>query len=563
MKTSRERETDEEAAKAHRKKSPISGGRSAQRRSALMAARDLAACLDAIEAELRHYSPLDCYAINLYQPADNTLMCARLHLPSPYASIEDTFSQYSFPLENQDASTIAFQTGVTVKITEKNLKSFSERTQARFLHGNMRSFAVLPIQPNGPDKPATGTLVLISQQCVLSTAMLASVRKLLAEAAPILQLHQRSAALEARHYSIRIAENELQSLLHFIAEVNSLTTEEEIYPRIEHEFMARFDLDFAAVLIAEDGFLRCADSRFTPSDAPWGRAWREHCAKISYALDQRDAASSNAHINNRPFFFGDIPSVQKLPMGEQDRANLDILTDLQTFAIQPIRRHGKPVGILWLGSMRRQNALSKEQLALIQQLCDFLGSVIENARVYSLLSAHSSPGDIQGALESHDRLTTLHNHASFEIELVQRLQALHRQSRPRPVSLLLGNVDEFRLFNDTHGFVVGNAVLQEIARRLSETVAGEFTARFGGEFAILLNHCDLTMAAQRAEQIRQRVASKPIRFEGRDYRIAISFGCAELSPADNTARLLERIKRALLSAKASGRNRVVQAPNPT
>ncbi|MGE5386355.1 MAG: GAF domain-containing protein [Betaproteobacteria bacterium] len=350
-----------------------------------MNARDLSSCLDVIEAELRTLSGVDCYAINLHQPAENAVVCARLHLPSEYANIEGAFSQYSMPLESGDASTVAIQTGKTVVITSSNLGEFSERTQAGFLHGKMNCLAVLPIRSNGADQPCTGTIVLISLQKTIPTAMLEKVGKFMAEAAPILQLHQRAASLEARNYSIRLAEKELQSLLHFISEMTNLTTEEDLYPRIEQEFLNRFELDFAAILIADHGVLHCADTRFVPEDVPWCKSWRAHCEKISYLIERRDAASSNALINNRPFYFGNIPGLRDLPMGALDKANLDILNDLQTFAIQPIRNCGKPVGILWLGSMHTQNALSSEQLRLIQQLCDFLGGIIENARRYGAL----------------------------------------------------------------------------------------------------------------------------------------------------------------------------------
>ena len=373
-------DSKDEATMADEKKTPSTKPRRLQRREALMATRDLAACLDAIEAELRTNSKIDCYAINLHQPEENALVCARLHMPSAYSNIEDTFSQFSMPLEEKDASTIAIKTGTAINITEKNLKEFSLRTQAGFVYGKMRNLVVLPIPPADPDQPTTGTLVLISQHNPLPASLIVSVSKLLEDAAQILQFHQRMANLEARNYAIQIAEKELQSQLQFISAMNHLTTEEEIYPRLEQEFMDRYDLDFAAVLIADSGVLRCADTQLISEDTSLGENWKKHCAQIAYLLEHTDSATSNAFINNQPLYFGNIPKLQNLPMSQHDRENLDILKDLQTFAINPIRKRGLPIGVLWLGSMRRQRALSKEQLAHIQQLCDFLGGVIDTAR---------------------------------------------------------------------------------------------------------------------------------------------------------------------------------------
>ncbi len=530
-------------------------------RAALRTAKDLNDCLNAVEAALRTYPKVDGYLINLHHPDEIALTCARLHLPPAFSSVEHAYSQYAFALDGQDATAVAFATGTIQRVSERNIKDYSTGTQGRFVRWEMRSLVAFPIQAADTGASPVGTLTLFSQQCVLPGMLVTSVRELMEEAAPLISLHRKAADLEANIDTIRGVEKDLKSLLHFLAELNSLTTDREIYPRIEREFIARFELDFAAVLMHEDGVLRCADTRFVPPEAKWGKAWQAHCAQLAYSLDYCDSASSDAFANNRPLYFADIPSLLNLPMSKTDKDNLEILKDLKTFAVLPIRKHGKPIGVLWLGSMRRLNALSTDDLVLIQHLCDFLGSVIDNARVYTLLTLLQNRVEALDTLASRDKLTGLHNYGSFEIEMGKRLQAHREHPKPSPISLVMCDVDHFKRFNDTHGHVIGNAILQTVAQRIGNAVRdSDFVARYGGdEFAILLSRCDIKTATLRAERIRHAVANEPLMVDGVEYAITLSLGCAELGTEDDGMSLITKADTALYAAKRAGRDRIARS----
>ena len=525
----------------------------------MLAATDLSACLDILETVLRSYPQIESYSFSFHEPSDHALLCARVHLPEGHGEVEASQSQYSFPLNGQDSNAVAFNTRATVSVTAKNIGVFSTRTRARFEIWKMKHLVVLPIQTEDINLPVIGTLLLFSRHCMIPLVIITALKRLLQAAFPWLRLHHKVHRLEAHIESLRGVENEVQSLLHVIAEMNNLTTVQEIYPRIQRDFLARFRLDFAAVLMAESGFLRCIDTRFTPEDAPWGAIWREHCAEISYSLDYFDGASSDAFLNNRPLYFSDVRTLANLPMGKQDRANLEVLKDLRSFAILPIRKHGKPIGVLWLGSLRRSSALSNKQLILVQHLCDFLGSIIDNAQVYTMLTSLENQVVQLDKLASHDRLTGLHNFGSFEIEINKRMLALQRHIKPSPMSLILCDIDHFKRFNDTHGHPAGNAILQEVARRITESVReSDFVARYGGEeFTVLLNRCDLKAAVQRAERIRQAIMQDPFLFEGKEHRVTLSLGCAQAKREDDVASLIARADQALYAAKEGGRNRTI------
>lgn len=535
----------------------------------LREADTLGACLDAFESLLRLHIGNDGYFLNLHHAADNTLVCVRVHLPPTVAGVEQTFAQYAFPVDSDNVNSTVFTTGEAISVTRRTLTQYSQVTRLAFERWNLRHMVVIPLRGSDKTRKPIGTLALFSQEQLLGPSLLHRFVELTAEASSLLRLHQAISSWEARAHTIRDTEAELQSMLQFVAEMSNLTTDVEIYPRILREFLSRFNLDMAAVLLADQQSLRCVDTLLEPADVPWAEPWQDHCHRLSYTFDIADGASSNVYLNNHLLFFGDIPSIRHLGMSDKDRANLVMLENLKSLGILPIRKQGKPIGVLWLGSLRRKNAMSADQLVQAQHLCDFLGAVIENARTYTLVeqqkqkiellaTALQSRVDVLDQLASRDRLTGLYNYGSFEVEARKQLTTRHEHPTALPLSLIICDVDHFKRFNDTYGHVAGNVVLQEVAQRIAHTVRNsDFVARYGGEeFVVLLGRCSLDPAARLAERIRDRICSSPFIVDGIEHQISLSLGCTEAADGDDIAGFVGRADAALYIAKQSGRNRV-------
>src|ERR1019366_8132123 len=127
--------------------------------------------------------------------------------------------------------------------------------------------------------------------------------------------------------------------------------------------------------------------------------------------------------------------------------------------------------------------------------------------------------------------------------------------------LVLLDIDHFKKVNDTHGHQVGDLVLQEVARRVSEGLRSvDRAARFGGEeFALVIMQADRTAALEAAQRACASVARAPVVIRpDLSLRITVSAGSAEL-PADvaTGAELVAGADKALYAAKSRGRNRAV------
>lgn len=158
----------------------------------------------------------------------------------------------------------------------------------------------------------------------------------------------------------------------------------------------------------------------------------------------------------------------------------------------------------------------------------------------------------------HDPLTGLKNRRAFEEAALLWQQ---ENGSLAGASVLVIDVDHFKQINDTHGHLLGDKVLQAVAKRLQKSIKGQDTAaRFGGEeFVILLPATNLNGAALLARQLRLSVAQgRIVRLDGAKSigAVTISIGVAEGRVDDNLQSLIERADRAMYQAKLKGRDRV-------
>ncbi len=156
-----------------------------------------------------------------------------------------------------------------------------------------------------------------------------------------------------------------------------------------------------------------------------------------------------------------------------------------------------------------------------------------------------------------DPLTQVSNRAEFD-RVHARFVEAHLEKR-LPCSLIISDIDRFKLVNDTYGHQAGDEVIQSFARVLKSCCRpGDLVARYGGEeFVVLCADCDNAAAVRRAEELRKAFShvAQPA-LEGRN--VTASFGVTEIQPGDTPETMLRRADRALLNAKENGRNRVVQ-----
>jgi len=156
---------------------------------------------------------------------------------------------------------------------------------------------------------------------------------------------------------------------------------------------------------------------------------------------------------------------------------------------------------------------------------------------------------------NHDNLTKLYNRQKFNEELDKEI--LRENRYQHRLSIIMFDIDDFKVINDTYGHDVGDIVLIQIAKTVKKNVRlTDVFARWGGEeFMVLLPETGIEEAHTIAEHIRKSVSS--ISFEEFENIITISLGIVEyVVNKDNKESFLKSVDIALYDAKKSGKNKV-------
>ncbi len=161
-----------------------------------------------------------------------------------------------------------------------------------------------------------------------------------------------------------------------------------------------------------------------------------------------------------------------------------------------------------------------------------------------------------------DSLTQIANRRRFDRYL---LQEWHRHTRlQQPLSLLILDVDHFKLYNDCYGHPAGDECLRRVAKAISQRLrTSDLAARYGGEeFAIVLPHTDSAGALVLAERVQSAVAEAGLPHQASLVRdrvtLSIGIGCVTPPPENSpdARQLIEAADRSLYMAKRSGRDQV-------
>jgi diguanylate cyclase (GGDEF)-like protein len=155
-----------------------------------------------------------------------------------------------------------------------------------------------------------------------------------------------------------------------------------------------------------------------------------------------------------------------------------------------------------------------------------------------------------------DSLTGIGNRRHLTAVLEHEVASARRSGLP--LSLLLIDVDRFKLVNDTFGHQAGDAVLAKVAKAIVRNVRGTDTAgRWGGEeFIVVCPGTTETAGAAVAEKLRLAIAAQTHSDVG---AVSCSIGVAELQAGESAATMLGRADAALYCAKTEGRNRTAMA----
>ena len=271
------------------------------------------------------------------------------------------------------------------------------------------------------------------------------------------------------------------------------------------------------------------------------------------------------------FFMRVIKGRKELTLGEQIKEDVikkgqsHLINDLASFPkykflseqgiksliVAPLRRRKKVIGLIG-GLADKPRDFTGEELDLLTTVASQAGLLAENAQLLEKTKF----------LSITDGLTNLYNHRHFQEKLMVEIK--RAKEGKKPLSLIMGDVDDFKHYNDTNGHPAGDEVLRQIGKILrNNTKRGDIVARYGGEeFVIILPNTLRKGAKIVAEKLRKTVEEyKFVNEESQPGgKVTITFGLADYpEDADSAEGVMKKADDALYRGKESGKNQVLTA----
>jgi two-component system, cell cycle response regulator len=177
-------------------------------------------------------------------------------------------------------------------------------------------------------------------------------------------------------------------------------------------------------------------------------------------------------------------------------------------------------------------------------------------KIRELKRYYNQKRDSLSDMAFRDQLTGLFNRRYFDQKLQEEVDRSARYGRP--LSLVMGDIDQFKGYNDDFGHQKGDEVLRTVADLLKASCrSSDVAARYGGEeMVLILPETDAEGALRVAEKARKIIEARA--GDAADRTVTISMGITSFGPgADGPAELIAAADRALYKAKNEGRNRCV------
>jgi diguanylate cyclase (GGDEF)-like protein len=246
------------------------------------------------------------------------------------------------------------------------------------------------------------------------------------------------------------------------------------------------------------------------------------------ALERRSIVSNDAHLDPAARI---VPGTQQTP---------------EAIACTPLIARGRLLGVLTLYRQGISRAFATEEIDLVADFAAVVALALDNARTRCELER----------LATTDELTGLANRRQFLLQLQRELASAIRYGSP--LSLLLLDLDNFKLINDTYGHSAGDHALQLVAGKLEGCLrAPDLVARLGGdEFGVLLPRTTAAAAEVLASRLGDGVSQLPL-----PCPLRVSIGWSTLK-GDDASELLEEADRCLYRAKRGGLHGESEAIGP-
>jgi two-component system cell cycle response regulator len=345
---------------------------------------------------------------------------------------------------------------------------------------------------------------------------------------------------------VNLSSQELNSFYDFTQKLNSTSDIDIILDHIVDTLIRIFEADFVGVsLVDKEGGYSCLKRA--------SEGMKEH-------LENKEIPHGETLIglvaeSGMHFQFDDLTSRAKFrtifgkeidfALGMKSIKSVLIYPFHETF--QDANNHNQPVlGCVVIGK-RVKNPFNDGEISLAKIICRESAKALTSSLNYRKVKE----------LAIRDGLTGLYNHRHFQEMLTYTL--VHSERFSTEASLLLVDVDNLKIINDTYGHQAGDTVLSSIGKILHESLRKvDIPARYGGdEFAVILPNTNKTGSITVAEKVKGNMKKISLKSDSGYIEVSLSMGIATYpQSAGDKELLIEKADRALYESKNRGKNKI-------
>jgi len=370
------------------------------------------------------------------------------------------------------------------------------------------------------------------------------------------QLRARREMLEARsmlrntEVELRRAKDEAESrrkMVDILHEVTGDFSSEELYHILVRRVARALDISHCSLVLARPG-----DAVGVVAAAYETPGLRHLEIRLERYPEIRSALESRA-----PVLIEDVDASPIYSQLRHEWAAAGTLVPFRSIIALPFLLDGEQAGVIFLRTVQGEPALGPADVEFADTVVSAAVSAIRRAQVIESTRADKQRLEV---LARTDPLTHTANRRALMERLTSELERARRYALS--LSVLMVDLDHFKLVNDTFGHPIGDEVLRNTARVLQREARNvDIVARFGGEeFVVVLPETGEEGAVAVAERIRVRIAEQAV-LPGAGYdsaRVTASIGVASVPSSEVSAAedLIALADQALYRAKAAGRNQV-------
>jgi diguanylate cyclase (GGDEF)-like protein len=273
------------------------------------------------------------------------------------------------------------------------------------------------------------------------------------------------------------------------------------------------------------------------------------CYPVSTRAEMDDFYPLGDYPMTRRVLEAGVIEVVDAESADADEAEARLLRHdgMRGLVMLPLVVNDEAIGLVELASAGRPTS-DPGCITLARTMAHEAAMALENARMY----------ETARNLADRDPLTGFYNHRYLQQRLAEEVVRAVRTRQP--VSVVMLDLDDFKLVNDSFGHLYGDGVLVHVAARVRSVLrASDIAARYGGdEFALILPDTDRDAATQATERLLAAFRESPFAADGRQpFPVGVSIGIST-HPADgrSATELIATADQRLYAAKNAGGNRI-------